>query len=96
MKVTFRANKANYNKIISGQPCEDVSEDDCNARYCNVNCSKLSMRCSEDLIADICKKTCGKCKDTNTRTLTTNETVDVEDTSSTETPTTAAGIFFIF
>ena len=53
------------------------------------------MRCSEDWVANLCKKTCGTCKDTNTRTLTTNETVDVEETSSTETPTTVAGIFFI-
>jgi len=74
----------------TGQPCEDVGEDDCNARYCNVNCSQLSMRCSEDWVANLCKKTCGTCKDTNTRTLTTNETVDAEETSSTQTPTIAA------
>merc|ERR1719400_2662951 len=53
------------------------------------------MHCSLDMIANICKKTCGKCKDTSTGTSTTDETINVEETSSTETPTTVAGIFFI-
>ena len=47
------------------------------------------------MIADVCKKTCGKCKDISTGTSTTEETINVEETSSTETPTTVAGIFFI-
>merc|ERR1719400_647713 len=48
------------------------------------------MHCSLDMIANICKKTCGKCKDASTGTSTTDDTINVEETSSTETPTTVA------
>ena len=57
--------KENYNKAISGQPCEDTDGD----------CSKVSMYCSLDMIAKDCKKTCGKCDETSTETSTNDETI---------------------
>ena len=84
VKVTSISIK-NYNKIISEQPCEDEGE----------LCAQLSMLCHMDEIANICNKTCGRCNEPSTGTSTTEKTINVEETSSTETPTTVAGIFFI-
>ena len=84
VKVTLIA-IVNCKKIISEQLCEDEGS----------KCSQFSMYCSTDMIANLCKKTCGICKETSTGTSTTEETTNVEETSSTETPSTVAGIFFI-
>ena len=77
--------KENYNKIISGQPCEDEGE----------LCDQLSMLCHMDKIANVCRKTCGKCNEPSTGTSTTEKTINVEETSTPETLTSVAGILFI-
>ena len=53
------------------------------------------MLCHMDEIANICRKSCGKCNEPSTGTSTTEKTINVEETSSSETPTSVAGILFI-
>ena len=74
--------------MISGQPCKDD-----NVGQCSQQMSQASMlgfdACSLDMIANMCRKTCGKCSEPSTGTSTTEGTTNGE-----ETPITVAGTFY--